>query len=105
MRNRSSWRVWAADPFLRVFSIWTGVKDALRAPASPAAFGGPGLRTRSRKDLAGYRGGGPGVAAEGSCTGRMVLMGWKWWPFGPLTIHRNDTVHPPRKALLTRENR
>ncbi|TQL70618.1 hypothetical protein FB381_4557 [Nocardioides albertanoniae] len=27
----------AADPFFTVFSIWPGVKDALRAPASPAA--------------------------------------------------------------------
>ncbi|GLJ69758.1 hypothetical protein GCM10017579_37940 [Nocardioides luteus] len=30
-------RLWAADPFVRVFSICPGVKDGLRPPATPAA--------------------------------------------------------------------
>ncbi|MBC7278599.1 hypothetical protein [Nocardioides sp.] len=63
----------AADPTSRVFPRNPGVKDGLRPPATPAA-------TRSLtpgplgKDLAGYRGGGPGVAQRIRSWER-----WCWW--------------------------
>ena len=65
--GRFLWLGRAADPFFEGLSIWTGVKDALRAPASPAPSRS-WTPDQIEKDLAGYRGGGPGVATAHSPT-------------------------------------
>ena len=76
---------WGGPPTrsLMVFSTDPGVKDGLRPPASPAASRSltPGP---VEKKLAGYRGGGPGVARRKSCAFGLVLMGCEGGPSGHL---------------------
>ena len=83
VRDRSSWLVWAADPFSRVFSADPGVKDGLRPPASPAASRSltPGPVEKRFGWLSGRR---PGCGAADSCLGQVRLMGREGGPSGHL---------------------
>ncbi len=77
-----------------------GVKDGPTARRLRRPLRGPGHRDPSRKDLADYRGGGPGVARSPLRLFLVGLPGVEVWPFGPLTIHKTESCSLTAKTFV-----